>query len=151
MSFGLSQPNSPWSKKAAVPGCVSSDSCATERKHAILLVEDEPVTLKILKTIFEKADFDVITAQDGLEAIAVYEHKKDQIDVILSDIELPEMDGWMMHSRLKEINPQVKVIFTSGYYDPEIQARCEREGIEALIPKPFKLDEVVSIVRSHVA
>jgi CheY-like chemotaxis protein len=124
---------------------------ATERKHAILLVDDEPLTLKNLKMIFEKADFDVMTAQDGLEAIAVYEHKKDQIDVILSDIELPEMDGWMMHSSLKEINPQVKVIFTSGYYDPETQARCEREGIQALIPKPFKLDEIVSIVRSHVA
>ena len=123
---------------------------ATERKHAILLVDDEPLTLNMLKRFFEKADFDVMTAQDGLEAIAVYEHKKDQIDVILSDIELPEMDGWMMHSRLKEINPQVKVIFTSGYYHPEIQTRCDREGIEALIPKPFKLDEVVSIVRSHV-
>jgi CheY-like chemotaxis protein len=124
---------------------------ATERKHAILLVDDEPITLKNLKTIFDKADFDVMTAQDGLEAIAVYEHKKDQIDVILTDIVLPEMDGWMMHSRLKEINPRVKVIFTSGNYDPEIQARCDREGIEALITKPFELDEVVSIVRSHVA
>jgi CheY-like chemotaxis protein len=122
-----------------------------ERKPAILLVDDEPLTLKNLRMIFEKADFDVMTAQDGLEAIAVYEHNKDQIDVILSDIELPETDGWMMHSRLKEINPQVKVIFTSGYYDPETQARCEREGIEALIPKPFELEEVVSIVRSHVA
>ena len=87
---------------------------ATERKHAILLVEDEPLTLKNLKTIFEKAHFDVMTAQDGLEAIAVYEHKKDQIDVILTDIVLPEMDGWMMHSRLKDISPLVKVIFTSG-------------------------------------
>jgi CheY-like chemotaxis protein len=98
-------------------------SLVTERKHAILLVEDEPVTLKNLKRIFEKADFDVMTALDGLEAIAVYEHKKHQIDVILSDIVLPEMDGWMMHSRLKEISPQVKVVFTSGYCDPEIQAR----------------------------
>ena len=123
---------------------------ATERKPAILLVDDEPVTLNMLKRFFEKADFDVMTAQDGLEAIAVYEHKRDQIDVILSDIVLPEMDGWMMHSRLKELNTQVKVIFTSGYYDPETQARCEREGIQALIPKPFKLDEIVSIVRSHV-
>jgi CheY-like chemotaxis protein len=124
---------------------------ATERKHAILLVEDEPITLKNLQTIFEKADFDVMTAQDGLEAIAVYEHKQDQIDVILTDIELPEMDGWMMYSRLKQINPHVKVIFTSGYHDPETLARCEREGIEALIPKPFELNEVVSIVQSHVA
>ncbi len=82
-----------------------------------------------------------MTAQDGPEAIAVYEHHKDQIDVILSDIELPEMDGRMMHSRLQQINPQVKVIFTSDYHDPETQARCEREGIQALIPKPFKLDE----------
>ena len=122
-----------------------------ERKPAILLVDDEPLTLKNLKTIFEKADFDVMTAQHGLEAIAVYEHKKNQIDVILSDIELPEMDGWMLHSRLKEINPQVKVIFTSGYHNPDIQARCEREGIQALISKPFKLDEVVSIVRSRMA
>ena len=55
------------------------------------------------------------------------------------------------YDRLKQINPQVKVIFTSGYHDPETLARCEREGIEALIPKPFELEEVVSIVRSHVA
>jgi two-component system, cell cycle sensor histidine kinase and response regulator CckA len=123
---------------------------AEQRKATILIVEDEPLMLRVLKSVFEGAAFGVLTARDGREAVALYEQRHADIDVILSDIALPRMDGWMVYSQLKALNPKVKVIFTSGYFDPQIRAQCEAEGILDLIPKPFKLDEVVEIVRSRV-
>jgi CheY-like chemotaxis protein len=121
-----------------------------QKKHTILVIEDEPLMLRVLKSVFENAAFDVLTARDGQEAVVLYQQRHADIDVILSDIALPKMDGWMVYSRLKAINPDVKMIFTSGYFDPQVKAQCESEGIQDLIPKPFKLDEVVSIVRSRV-
>src|SRR5262245_28511711 len=85
-----------------------------ERKDTILIVEDEPLMLRVLKSVFEGAAFSVFTARDGREAVALYEQRHADIDVILSDIALPRMDGWMVYSQLKAINPGVKVIFTSG-------------------------------------
>ena len=121
-----------------------------QHKHTILIIEDEPLTLKVLKSVFEDAEFNVLTAKDGYQAVAIYEQRKAEIDLILTDIALPKMNGWMVNSHLKAIDPDAKVIFTSGYFDPQLKAQCEKEGIEDLIPKPFKLDEVVSIVRSRI-
>jgi two-component system, cell cycle sensor histidine kinase and response regulator CckA len=122
-----------------------------QEKHTILIIEDEPLMVKILKAFLESAEFNVLTARDGLEGVAIYEQNKAQIELILSDITLPEMDGWAVYARLRAINPEVKVIFTSGFFDPELKAQCERAGIQDLIPKPFRLDEVVNIVRSKVS
>jgi two-component system cell cycle sensor histidine kinase/response regulator CckA len=119
-------------------------------KDTILVVEDEPLMLRVIKAALERAEFNVLTAQDGIEAVAVYEQQKDEIALVLSDVLLPKLDGWEVYSRLKAINSAVQVVFTSGYFDSRLKADCEREGIRDLIPKPFRLDEVIRVIRSRI-
>jgi CheY-like chemotaxis protein len=135
-----------------MPVALFSVTIMTTEKYrpTILIIEDEPLTLRVLKSVFENAKFNVLTANDGHQAVVIYEQRKAEIDLVLSDIALPRMDGWTVNSHLKAIDPAAKVIFTSGYFDPQLEAQCEKEGIDYVIPKPFNLDEVVSIVRSRI-
>jgi CheY-like chemotaxis protein len=124
-----------------------NDVMAAQQKRTILVVEDEPLMLRVLKSALERAEFNVITAQNGDDAVATYAREKDEIALTLSDIRLPTIDGWTVYSRLKVLNPAAKVIFTSGYFDPDLKAKCEKAGVRDLIPKPFRLDEVVRTIR----
>src|SRR5581483_6989035 len=90
-------------------------------KKTILVVEDEAPLLALLKEILESAGYRVFTASDGLEARDVYRREHEAIDLVLSDMALPKFGGWTVYLMLKEINPRVKVILTSGYLDPQVK------------------------------
>ena len=107
------------------------------RSKAILVIEDEPQVLKLVRQMLEKGGYRVVGAADGIEARKIYAEQKEDIDLVLCDMALPKFGGWTVYLMLKEINPHVKVILTSGYLDPKVRTQLVEGGVKDFIPKPY--------------
>jgi len=108
----------------------------------ILIVEDEVHFLSLLKSTAEKKGIRVVTAADGKEAIEVYENHRGEVDLVLLDWGLPGFDGSAVFRKLKELNPQVKVIGITGYIEPGVKDRMLKEGVQEFLQKPCLPSEI---------
>lgn len=106
----------------------------------ILLVDDEEMIREVGQMMLEHLGFAVITASSGREAIQKYRQQEDDIDLILLDMIMPEMTGSQTFDQLKAINPEVRVLLTSGYSADGQAADILRRGCRGFIQKPFRVD-----------
>ena len=84
-------------------------------KETILLVDDEAFILEVSRDMLEAKGYRVLLAGDGKEGIAVYKKNRDEIDIVILDMVMPYMGGGEIYDRLKEINPDIKVLLASGF------------------------------------
>ena len=115
--------------------------------ETILLVEDEEALRDMLRLILKSKGYKVIIAQDGSEAIKKYKLHKDEIDIVLTDMGLPEMTGLDMYKKMKKIRTNVKAIFASGFFEPDIKAKIMKAGAKGFVQKPYSQDEILRILR----
>jgi two-component system cell cycle sensor histidine kinase/response regulator CckA len=113
------------------------------RGGRLLMVDDEPLVLNVCARILRKKGFSVLTAEGGHEAVEVYEANKDQIDLVILDLIMPDLAGGETFDRLRRINPAVKVLLSSGYsQEGEAQLILDR-GCDGFIQKPFDIDQII--------
>ncbi|UCH92468.1 MAG: response regulator [Candidatus Aminicenantes bacterium] len=117
----------------------------------ILLVDDEDIILDVGKQMLQRMGFEVKTANNGKEAIRVFKENRDNIDLIILDIIMPEMDGTVIYDSLKGIDPGIKVLISSGYSFDDNASEMMKKGCRGFIQKPFsmntlstKLNEILS-------
>ncbi|MFN6583745.1 MAG: GAF domain-containing protein [Aulosira sp. ZfuVER01] len=110
----------------------------------ILVVDDEAPIREITKTSLEKSNYRVLTANDGLEAIAIYLQHKEEISAVLMDMMMPEMDGLTTIRVLKQINPQVLMIAASGLTDSSQYNSAVGTDVQAFLAKPYTLQELLN-------
>ncbi len=109
-------------------------------KGTILFVEDEKWVIDVTEEMIEKMGYRCITAENGNDALCLYQEKGPEIDVVILDMIMPGLGGGEVFDRLKEIDPDVKVILSSGYgIDGEVSDILNR-GCCDFIQKPFKMD-----------
>lgn len=115
----------------------------------VLLVDDESVIRQVAQRMLEKGGYRVILANNGKEAIDLYEANANRIDVIVLDLIMPEMGGKETYRRLKELDSNIKVIFTSGYgpYE-ELGIQQLKEGY--FLQKPFQTELLLQTVREVI-
>ncbi len=113
---------------------------------AILVVEDEPDILKIIKNVLELQDFSVRTAKDAEEAISIAKICGNEISLLISDIILPKMNGIQLSQQLLEHNPDLKLLFMSGFTSDEITHYDKLDEGVNFIAKPFSIKDFVRIV-----
>jgi len=121
----------------------------------ILLVDDEKMVLEVGERFLKIMGYQVLTAQEGSEAIEIYKKYRETIDLVLLDIIMPNMKGGEVFDRLKEMNPDIKVLLSSGYsIDGEASHILER-GCSGFIQKPFSMNQlsqsIGAILRNHSA
>jgi CheY-like chemotaxis protein len=108
-------------------------------KETILLADDEEGILEVGEKWLKEMGYEVMLATSGKEAVEVYEEHKDEIDLVVLDMIMPEMGGGEAYDRIKELNPQVRVLLSSGYsIDGRATAILER-GCNGFIQKPFDM------------
>lgn len=108
----------------------------------ILLVDDEKMVLEVGERFLKIMGYQVLTAQEGSEAIEIYKKYRETIDLVLLDIIMPNMKGGEVFDRLKEMNPDIKVLLSSGYsIDGEASHILER-GCSGFIQKPFSMNQL---------
>ena len=112
----------------------------------ILLVDDEEELINIMASVFQDEGFSVkkmMSAEEALNSYASY-----RPDLVISDVKMEPMDGFMMYEKLKAINGQcVPFIFLSALDDRVGQQRAKSLGATAYVSKPFDVDELVEIVK----
>ncbi len=117
-------------------------------EELILIVDDEVGICEIIKTTLETYNYRVITAKDGIEAIAVYVQQKKEINIVLIDIMMPSMDGAIAIRTIQHMNPQVKIIAMSGLVSTEALVQESVTNIQGFLPKPFGADDLLNILEA---
>jgi CheY-like chemotaxis protein len=115
--------------------------CAENK--SILIVDDEPVTRKIITTALEKFFSNVVSAIDGQEALEKYK-ENGGFDIIISDILMPNMDGLDFSKEIKKINKEQPIIIITSVNDNELFFKLIDIGIEYFIHKPFELPKMAT-------
>lgn len=119
---------------------------ATGSRTGVLVVDDEPHVRGVLELALSREGIEVWTAPTGSEALETYSRNRDQIGVVMLDVQMPGLDGPWTLAGLKKINPQVRAVFISGGcgdYDAELLLAM---GAQGLLQKPFDLAEVLRTV-----
>jgi PAS domain S-box-containing protein len=108
----------------------------------ILLIDDEKMVLDVSVKIIQRLGYAVLAASDGKEAIEIYKEKKDQIDMVILDMILPEINGGEVFDKLRAINPNVKVLLSSGYSIDSQANEILKRGCDGFMQKPFSMKEL---------
>ncbi len=109
-------------------------------RGTVLIVEDEELVRQLASQMLTECGYRVIEASNGIEALAIIENREYEIDLVVTDIVMPQMGGRELAEKLTEICPQLPVLFTSGYTDDEIiRSGVIKEEIN-FIQKPFTFE-----------
>jgi CheY-like chemotaxis protein len=115
--------------------------------ETVLLVDDENMVVDVGKQMLEALGCRVYIANSGKEAIDIYMKNKNKIDMVILDMIMPEMSGGTAYDKLKDINPSLKVLLSSGYsVDGQATEILER-GCNGFIQKPFGMTDLSQKIR----
>ncbi len=120
------------------------DSPCTE---TILLVEDEAMVRSLTSDILRSQGYQLLVAENGLEAIELCRRHTGPIHLLLSDVVMPQMNGREVANHIKLLRPEIEVLFTSGYTDDAISLHGVLEKGAFFIEKPFTADGILGKVR----
>jgi PAS domain S-box-containing protein len=127
----------PATEQASAPACQREESPARRCEETILLVEDEDALREVTRRILIAAGYDVIVAVNGREALQVAEGYDGRIDMLLSDVVMPQMNGPQLAERLLAQRPSIRVLLMSGFAQPILDSGGHLGAGIALIEKPF--------------
>ena len=111
-------------------------------RETVLLVDDEEMVIQVGKQMLEKLGYKVLIAKSGKKAIDVYNKKKNKIDMVILDLIMPDMGGGETYSKLKEINPDIKVLLSSGYSIDGSPKEIMDQGCNGFVQKPFNMNDL---------
>jgi two-component system cell cycle sensor histidine kinase/response regulator CckA len=117
----------------------------------ILLVEDEDGLRALNARGLMSRGYTVLEAANGVEAMAVLEKIDGAVDLVVSDVVMPEMDGPTLLKEMRKRNPELKIIFVSGYAEDVFEKHLPEHGQFAFLPKPFTLKQLVAAVKETMA
>jgi PAS domain S-box-containing protein len=118
-----------------------------KRSGTVLLVDDEEVILEVGQKLLEAMGYRALIARNGKEAVEVYKKNRDEIDIVLLDMLMPNMGGGEAYDRMKEINPDIKVLLSSGFSIDGEATEILKRGCDSFIQKPFNIDELSGKIR----
>jgi CheY-like chemotaxis protein len=115
------------------------------RSPTILVVDDDPIILKVMGELLKTAGYDVVTTPSGEDAIKIHEETLPALTFL--DVKLKGEDGLEIFSRIREVDPKSKIIFLTGYPKLEDTVRVIKEGAYNYLAKPIKTEELLGMVR----
>ncbi len=136
----------PASEKASIEETVIAEKLVMGNE-TLLLVDDEEDILKIGAEMLNRLGYKVMPARSGMEAVKLFTEKKDEINLVILDMVMPEMNGSETFDLLKKIQPDLKVLLSSGYSLSEEASQILKNGHNSFIQKPFDINRVSSKIR----
>lgn len=141
--------------KVYLPAQVACDTCQGERKESslpsgrgelILVIDDEETVRELTKTTLESYGYRVVTAQNGLQGVARFRETPDEIKLLVTDTDMPHMDGMTAIRAIREIKPDLPCIIASGY-NPDLDQDDKNDSILLKsLEKPYSLDQLLVAV-----
>ena len=115
--------------------------------ETILLVEDEPGVRQLVREMLHRLGYTMLEAGGGAEALRIFEQHRGAIDLLLTDVIMPQMSGRDLAARLRLLQPSLKILYMSGYTDDMLAHHGVLEPDVYLLPKPFAPDELGAKLR----
>jgi DNA-binding NtrC family response regulator len=116
-------------------------------RETILLVEDEAAFRDLLREGLHAKGYEVLVGENGVDALQVAEQHQGRIHLLVTDVIMPQMSGPELAQRLKEVRPEIQVLYMSGYTDDKLAELSEPDNELALIQKPFYITELAKKIR----
>jgi len=120
----------------------------TTKKRTVFVVDDEEILRSLTCDLIAAEGYTVLSASNGREAVEVFKEKGGEIGLVVLDMSMPEMDGTQTFQALRELDPTLKVVMASGFTDDPHVKHLIEHGAHGQVPKPFKVDELLKIIRS---
>ncbi|AWI89388.1 hybrid sensor histidine kinase/response regulator [Methylobacterium sp. DM1] len=136
---------------ARAPEPASKPATDHTGQGTVLLVEDEDPVRAVNSRALSARGYTVLEAASGIEALRLIEEHADGIDVVVSDVVMPEMDGPTLLRELRKHHPDLKVIFVSGYAEDAFRKNLPEGETFNFLPKPFSLKQLVEMVKRTMA
>jgi PAS domain S-box-containing protein len=130
---------------------------ATEEVHVakdggtILFVDDDEILRQIMVRTLKRLGYEVVTCNDGVEAIEYYENNHHNIDLIILDLIMSRMGGEVAFRHLMEINPQARILISSGFARNHSVEELIRQGACGFLGKPYKISELSAVLAAHIS
>ncbi|HOD54428.1 MAG TPA: response regulator [Candidatus Cloacimonadota bacterium] len=125
----------------------------TEQSKIMVVVDDENDILELLQSEITDYDetFNIKTFHDGLSALQFI--KQNKCDILITDIAMPDMDGYELYSRVKELRPALPIIMMTGFgYDPNhIVVNAKKAGLKDVIFKPFDINRLMTMIYQRLS
>ncbi|MEW6387290.1 MAG: response regulator [Thermodesulfobacteriota bacterium] len=113
----------------------------------ILLVDDDPLIRSLGRELLEHLGYRVETAQDGQEALQFYRGNR-RFDLVILDHNLPGQSGLEVLQKLKDLDPQARVLVASGDFSTQLVRRLQEGGVTGFIHKPFRVWELETLIKT---
>jgi PAS domain S-box-containing protein len=117
-------------------------------RETILLVDDEEMVRALGQRVLERCGYTVLMAEDGVQALEMYQAHREEIGLVVLDVVMPEMGGLECLRRLRELDPQVKVLISTGYTANNTAQKLVAGGALGIVEKPFLLQDFAVAVRA---
>ncbi|HJT88207.1 MAG TPA: response regulator [Bryobacteraceae bacterium] len=113
-----------------------------ESKKTILVVDDEPEIRKLVGAMVSQTGYTVLTADSGEHALTLYKNQQAPLELLITDVVAPGMSGPMLADKLTALQPDLKVLYISGYDNTHVVQKYVVEKGHALLSKPFTVEEL---------
>ncbi len=123
-----------------------ADAPVRTGRGTVLVVDDEASVLGVTCKMLSRLGYELLTAKDGQEAVALYRERGAGISLVLLDLTMPRMNGEEAFVQLRRINPQVRVVLASGYDEHDLAARFEGRGLAGCIQKPYTMQKLAAVL-----
>jgi CheY-like chemotaxis protein len=132
----------------AMPEHTQEPSLPRGDGETVLVIEDEASILTITSQTLRAFGYEVLTASDGTEALAIYAQKSDEIAVVLTDMMMPILDGPATIRALLRINPEIKIVAVSGLNAKGSLAKATGAGVKHFLTKPYTAGTLLKTLRA---
>jgi CheY-like chemotaxis protein len=126
---------------------VEAPSAHVDRRETVLLADDEDIVRGVVRETLERFGYEVLEAADGPEALEVAERHDGQIDLLLTDVRMPRMNGVELAGRLRATQPHLRVLFMSGLAEDEVARELEQRPGVHFVDKPMTPTALLQRVR----
>jgi len=149
-TFRLYFPRHAEASAATAAQVATSPPATIKGEGVVLLAEDDRAVRRLVVTELGRRGFTVLEAEDGLSALDLFSREKDRIDVLVTDVVMPRMNGGELAKQAERLSPRVKVLFVSGH--PERSgAGVDPTGATNLLMKPFTADTLATRIKELIA
>ena len=115
--------------------------------ETILLADDEAIIRNLGRTILQRYGYHVLLAEDGQDALDLYRRRPGEIDLVILDLTMPRLSGQDTLRQLRQLDPHVRVLFSSGYSAEQLTGP-DREGVLGFVNKPYRPQGLAQTVRT---
>jgi signal transduction histidine kinase/CheY-like chemotaxis protein len=117
----------------------------------VLVIDDEPFVRQAVSDVLSEEKITVLLASDGYEGLHIYRERQKEIGLVLLDFSMPGMDGEKTFNELRQIDPEARVILSSGYSETGGMRRILDNGCLGFIKKPYNINTLIDMVQEHLA